>query len=441
MNDAFRCSCAALLVMLGLSACGSSSSGSASATAGVSGSLAGNAGGAISGASNASAGVGAGGASAGAGAGTSGALGNANSGAGSGAPGASAGAAGASGGASGASAVAGAGGSAAGSANYGGSAGYQPWPGGNAVVTVDPVDTYASDLSGLQYEPASTGPAVLWAVQNMPSKLYRLLWNGTTWASDTSNGWSAGKTLHFANGQGAPDSEGVTRTAAGGMYVSIERDTDDGNVSRLSVLQYDVTTQVSTVNALREWNLTSDLPATGANLGLEAITWLPDSYLVGAGFIDESKNALYVPSNYGDHADGIFLVGVESSGMVYGFALNHTDNRFTRVATIDSGNAGIMELSFDADVGYLYAVCDDTCNGRINLLTIDTRADSASRGKFIIRRGFERPSTMPNLNNEGFTVTTESTCQNGFKAVFYAEDGSTGGHAIRRDSLPCGAFL
>lgn len=439
MNDLFHCSCAALSVMLGLAACGSSSSGSVAAAAGDSGSLAGNAGNAehaMSGASNAGAGVGASGASA---AGAGGSLGGASASGGSGTSGAAA--SGASGAASGAGGVAGAGGSAAGGVNSGGSAGYQPWPGGNAVVTVDPVDTYASDLSGLQYEPASTGPAVLWAVQNMPSKLYRLLWNGTTWASDASNGWSAGKTLHFGNGQGAPDSEGVTRTSAGGLYVSIERDNDAGNVSRLSVLQYDVTTQPSAMTALREWNLTSDLPATGANLGLEAIAWVPDSYLVGAGFIDESKNAPYVPANYGAHADGIFLVGVESSGMVYAFVLNHTDNSFTRVATIVSGNAGIMDLSFDADVGYLYAVCDDTCSGRINLLTIDTQAASASLGKFIVRRGFERPSTMANLNNEGFTVSSESTCQNGFKAVFYAEDGSTGGHAIRRDSLPCGPFL
>ncbi|MEO6598509.1 MAG: hypothetical protein ABIQ16_01460, partial [Polyangiaceae bacterium] len=185
----------------------------------------------------------------------------------------------------------------------------------------------------------------------------------------------------------------------------------------------------------------SDLPKTGANLGLEAIAWVPDTYLVASGFIDESKKTPYVPANYPDHADGIFFVGVEGSGMIYGFALNHTSSTFTRVATIESGNDAIMDLSFDREVGYLYAVCDDTCDGRINLLAIDTRVGSATQGTFIIRRGLERPSSMPNLNNEGFTITTESTCQAGFKSVFYAEDGSTNGHAIRRDSLPCGAFL
>ncbi|MEO7034936.1 MAG: hypothetical protein ABI548_13605 [Polyangiaceae bacterium] len=77
----------------------------------------------------------------------------------------------------------------------------------------------------------------------------------------------------------------------------------------------------------------------------------------------------------------------------------------------------------------------------MTLLDIDTRPASATRGKFVVRQGFERPSTMANFNNEGFTMATESTCQNGFKSVFYADDSSDAGHAIRRDSIPCGAFL
>ncbi|HYP75247.1 MAG TPA: hypothetical protein VER12_04820 [Polyangiaceae bacterium] len=324
-----------------------------------------------------------------------------------------------------------------------GSAGFSVWPGGNQIVAVDPVNTYTSDLSGLHYEAAQgAAPAVLWAVQNQPSKLYRLLWNGTAWVSDTSNGWSSGKMLHFPGGQGAPDSEGVTKGGSGaGTYVCTERDNQVSATSRLSVLLFDDQTANTTLTASSEWNLTSDLPRVGSNLGLEAITWVPDEYLVSKGFIDESKQLTYDPASYADHGDGIFFVGIEQNGMIYGFALNHTSGAFTRVATIESGNSGVMELAFDRDVGYLWAVCDDTCQGRTNVLDIDTRVGSPTRGKFYVRRGFERPGSMPNLNNEGFTVASESTCQAGFKPVFYAEDGSTMGFAIRRDSIPCGSFL
>jgi hypothetical protein len=325
-----------------------------------------------------------------------------------------------------------------------GSGGFYPWPGGNQVVTVDPVNTYASDLSGLHYEPAQgAAPAVLWAAQNQPSKLYRLLWNGSTWASDTSNGWSSGKALHFPDGQGAPDSEGVTKGALGstGLYVSTERDNQVSATSRLSVLLFDDVNAGASLTAKLEWNLTSDLPKVGSNLGLEALAWVPDSYLVAKGFIDESKQKAYDPTNYANHGEGIFFVGIEGNGVIYAFALDHAGGGFTRVATIESGHSGVMDLSFDRDVGYLWAVCDDTCQGRTNVLDIDTHAGSLTFGKFYIRRGFERPSSMPNLNNEGFTVATESTCQSGFKSVFYAEDGSTMGYAIRRDSVPCGGFL
>jgi hypothetical protein len=338
----------------------------------------------------------------------------------------------------------GAAGASAGNASSAGSAGFYLWPGGNQIATVDPVNTYTSDLSGLHYEPAqATAPAVLWAVQNQPSKLYRLLWNGSLWVSDTNNGWTSGKALHFPDGQGAPDAEGVTKGALGGtgLYVCTERDNQVSATSRLSVLLFDDPAAASALSATREWNLTSDLPKVGSNLGLEAIAWVPDDYLVAKGFIDESTKLAYDPANYANHGDGIFFVGIEQNGTIYGFSLNHASGNFTRVATIDSGNAGIMELAFDRDVGYLWAVCDDTCQGRTNVLDIDTRVGSATRGKFYVRRGFERPTSMPNLNNEGFTVASEATCQAGFKSVFYAEDGSTLGFAIRRDSLPCGAFL
>jgi hypothetical protein len=348
------------------------------------------------------------------------------------------------GGAGGASGGGGAGGSStAGAAGAGGAvSAFDVWPGQNAVVTVDVANTFTSNLSGLFYDPPQgSSPAVLWGVMNGPSKLYRLINDGTNWVPDPDNGWAAGKTLHYANGLGSPDSEGVTRTASTSLYVSSERDNENNGVSRLVVLQYDSGGTASTISALRDWDLTSNLPATGPNLGLEAIAWIPDSYLVAKGFIDESKNLPYDPSSYANHEGGIFFVGVEGSGLIYGFALDHVGGGYTRVATIQSGNPAIMDLNFDRDVGYLWAVCDDTCQGRTNVLDIDTRAGSPTKGKFYIRRGFERPGSMPNINNEGFTVTPEASCVSGFKSVFWSDDSDTNGHAIRRDSIPCGAFL
>ena len=78
---------------------------------------------------------------------------------------------------------------------------------------------------------------------------------------------------------------------------------------------------------------------------------------------------------------------------------------------------------------------------RSGIFKIDTRVGSPTLGKFYIRKGFERPSTMGNFNNEGFTVTPQSSCVAGFKPVFYSDDNNDLTHSIRRDSIPCGAFL
>lgn len=356
---------------------------------------------------------------------------------------------GSSGGSGGAGGTGGTGGASGGAGGTSGGSGgapaaYLAWPGGNAVVTVDVANTFPSNLSSLFYEPAQgSSPAVLWGALNGPSKIYRLLDNGSNWVPDLENGWAAGKSLHYSTGLGSPDSEGITKAAFGtsGLYVSTERDNEASSVSKLVVALYDQAGIDSTISAVKDWNLTADIPATGANLGLEGITWVPDAYLVSKGFIDESKNAAYDPALYPNHAGGIFFVGVEGSGIIYGYALDHVGGGFTRVATVLSGNVGVMDVAFDRDNGYLWAICDDSCQGRTNVLDVDTRLGSPTRGKFYIRQGFERPSTMPNINNEGFAITSEATCVGGFKSVFYADDGNTSGHAIRRDSIPCGPFL
>ena len=74
------------------------------------------------------------------------------------------------------------------------------WPGSSTVKTVDDAALVTSNLSGLDYDTTSaTGP--LWAVQNGPGTLFRLVKNDAgNWVSDTANGWAAGKTLLYTDG-------------------------------------------------------------------------------------------------------------------------------------------------------------------------------------------------------------------------------------------------
>jgi len=321
---------------------------------------------------------------------------------------------------------------------------YNAWPNSTAVVTADGSNQFGGNLSGLYYQPAAgSQAAVLWGVQNSPSKLYNLVWNSSsnTFVKSTSNGWTNGKTLRYPNGTGAPDAEGVTKAELSGtdIYVSTERDGSGSN--RFSVLRYDTSGTATTINATHEWNLTSDLPGVGStNLGLEAIAWIPDSYLQANGFIDEHFSATYDPANYPLHGTGLFFVGLEANGKIYAYALN-SDSSYVRVATIDSGHASIMDLSFDWDSGALWAYCDNNCSNRSHLLAIDTTASSSTYGKFIVRKAYERPASMSNINNEGVAMAPASECAGGIKNFFWADDSETSGHAIRKGKIPCGPLF
>ncbi|WP_183154391.1 lamin tail domain-containing protein [Streptomyces shenzhenensis] len=317
-----------------------------------------------------------------------------------------------------------------GAANHcaGGSTAPVAWPGSGSVTTADASNVFGKDLSGLVQE-----GGVMWGAQNS-GKLWRLLPNGSGgWKPDTANGWTSGKTLRFPGGSGSPDSEGVTLTgsgSAGGVFVGSERNGDASGTSRLSVLRYDVSGTGGTLTATKEWNLTSDLPSVDSNLGFEGITWVPDTYLTGAGFKDESTGAAYDPNRYGAHTGGVFFVGVEGTAMIHGYVLQDSGT-FTRVASFSSGMAAVMELEWEPQASRLWAVCDNTCDGQHRTMRVN------GSGAFATTAVHDRPSGMSNFNNEGFAVAGADECVGGSKPVYWADDDNDSGHALRRGTITC----
>jgi hypothetical protein len=300
------------------------------------------------------------------------------------------------------------------------------WPGGTAISTVDAKSFFGTNLSGLSYESTT----VLWAVKNGPGTLYRLVPNGTQWAADTANGWSSGKALHYANGSGDPDAEGVVVTPDG-IVASTERDNDHSGTSLLTVLRFDPNASGTSLTATAEWNLTGDLPAADPNSGLEGIAWIPDSTLVAAGFHDEHTNALYSPSSYANHGTGLYFVGSEATGTIYAYALNQAGGGFTRVATIASGFVAVMDLEWEPSTNRLWAECDDTCSGQTATLVV------GASGRFAITAVYKRPSGMSNYNNEGFAIAPQSACVSGLKPVLWSDDSDDSSHALRAGTISC----
>lgn len=316
-----------------------------------------------------------------------------------------------------------------------------PWPGSSDVTHASREDALGLNVSGLFYEPASaTAAAILWAVQNNPGKLYRLVWDGTAYGPSTGDGWTTGKALRYPDGNGDPDSEGVTRTdgASPEAYVAAERNNDDKKVIRLSILRYDLSGSKGLISATHEWNITKDVPGTTLNHGIEAIAWIPDTYLVQRGFVDDSRQAAYDPALYPNHGTGLFLVGVDGTGMIYGYALDHVAQTFVRVTSFSSGLPHTMDLAFDRDVGVLWGQCGNDCGNLASLIEIDSDAASPSYGHFVMRATIAPPKNLKEVNTEGFAVAPESECSGGLKRVFWSDDSDKGGFAIRKGQVACG---
>lgn len=293
------------------------------------------------------------------------------------------------------------------------------WPGGPAVAEADSPGTFGENLSGLSFSDSKT----LWAVRNGPGTLYHLAPDDGKWQPEPASGTA----LHYPDGKGDPDAEGVVATPEG-VFVSTERDNDNGDASKPEVLRYDASTAAS-LDATAEWDLTEDLPEVHSNKGLEAITWIPDAALTAHGFRDEHTKAAYDPAEYPGHGGGLFLVGLEDNGAVYAYALDQSGGGYTRVATVPSGQPAVMELEYAPQSAQLWATCDDTCKGRSTTLSID------AQGSFAVDAEYDRPSEMPDYNNEGFAIAP--ACTGSDRPVLWSDDSSDDEHALRSGTLPC----
>ncbi|MEO5838303.1 MAG: esterase-like activity of phytase family protein [Acidimicrobiales bacterium] len=298
------------------------------------------------------------------------------------------------------------------------------WPGSTAVRVVDQADVLGGNISGLTV----AGPSSLWAVRDGPSALSRLDRSAAGWApSRDSNGSRA---LQYADGSGSPDAEAVT-TAAGDdtvVFVGAERDSDKPNTSRNSILRFD-TSGVGTLRATQQWELGSVLPATGANAGIEGLTWIADDVFVAMGFRDATGKT-YVPADYPGHGRGLFVVGLEQNGVLYVTALGD-DGGVALVASMPSGLSTVMEVVWSPARQELWAICDNTCDGVAAVLR-------PSDGTFALSVIVQPPPGMASLNNEGFAFGP--SCADNTMTAVWADDGAAGGHVIREATLSCTAI-
>lgn len=304
-----------------------------------------------------------------------------------------------------------------------------PWPGSADVRVLDSAPMFLEDSSGLDTQETADG-TFLWAVDNGEGRIWKLKASADGSVSMV-DGWADGKRVRFQKdasdpGAAGPDTEGITTDADGLVYVASERDNSAKGVNQNKILQFDPNEAGPDLVALTEWDLTSQLPAVGANLGIEAVEWVPDAALTGRLF-DDGAQAAYDPLAYAGKNAGLFFVAVEDGGGVYAFALS-ADGSAELVSTIEPGLAGVMALDYDAVLGVLWAVCDDGCHGASAQITLNGTAEPGIAQ-------FARAAGLPDINNEGFATAPSSLVVDGQRPVWWFADGFAS-EALRTGTLP-----
>lgn len=326
------------------------------------------------------------------------------------------------------------------------------WPGSSTVTIGDAQCAWKTatgpegrDISGLVFDPSNAG--VLYSVKNK-SWVFRLVKQGGLWVNDTANGWAAGKQIFFPGSSDTatnqPDSEGLTVGPDGALYVTTERNNAFNSNPLNSILRIDPNTSATQLVATAQWDLTAEFPElragnrTEANLGFEGVTFVPDSYLVANGFVDQSTGATYKPVSYPLHGTGLYFAALENDGKLYAYALN-SNGTFKRVAVVDTRMGHVMDVQYDADAQRIWAVCDNTCGVTATVLKV------SATGSIVPDVAYSKPAGLPNNNIEGFAIAPSSTCVAGTKEVVWSDDGIYGagpgtaseGHALYNGRVNC----
>ncbi|HHT24064.1 MAG TPA: LPXTG cell wall anchor domain-containing protein, partial [Clostridiaceae bacterium] len=298
------------------------------------------------------------------------------------------------------------------------------WPGPQGIQFIDKVQMFKEDSSGLAYRDGA-----LWLVDNGTGTIWKLLVDDKGVPS-FAPGFENGKIVKFQKDAGTnapgPDAEGICLDDNGMVFIAAERDNSAKGVNLNIVLQVNPNEQSQELVALKEWNITDHIDQARkgrgleyyqvkANMGIEAIEWIPNSALEGKLF-DMNTNAPYQSANYSTINDGLFFLGLEDDGYIYVFALK-ADETAELVTQIDTEMNMVMGLNYDELTDEIWAQTD---NGRLNVLARIIL--NGSKNADITY--YNPPQELdPLKNNEGFAIASINV--NGLRPVYWVEDGIT----------------
>ena len=260
---------------------------------------------------------------------------------------------------------------------------------------------FHSDLSAAVWNPLTRR---LWLGRNGPggtnSKLWAVAEDGNGSFEIASKDGNRGEWTNFG------DLEGVTQAdfSEEVVYLMIEGEE--------RIKEYDVSTY-GTAILNNNWNTRTFLPRNGGS-GAEGITFVPDSALISAGFVDQNGDLYTSTQGMG----GLMFVGHQNGGAIFVFDLNRGTEGFVFVGEYLTGQADTSGLEFDRSTGRLYMYHDKG----IDILSVSDMASTPVSGlvrRLNILQSYNGPAPQ---NNEGIAVFPADECVGGERSFFLTID-------------------
>ncbi|MCU7950114.1 MAG: hypothetical protein KZQ74_11015 [gamma proteobacterium symbiont of Bathyaustriella thionipta] len=162
------------------------------------------------------------------------------------------------------------------------------------------------------------------------------------------------------------------------------------------------------------WNIASTM---GGGDGAEAITFVPDKFLLEQNFVD-SKGNLYLSKG---GMGGLTLVGNQRGGYIYAYDLNRKDSTFVFVGRYMTEREDVSGLEFDRSSGLLYI----WHGAQFNQLSVARLSSSLLKNepKLETQKIYNGPGAILNEDNhEGIAITSTNECLNGKRRFFLITD-------------------
>ncbi len=293
-----------------------------------------------------------------------------------------------------------------------------PWPGGSGTSIA--VSGGESDLSGAVF---NAEDETLWVLRQ----------NRVVWQYEYDSGastYALVQTLTLPAGIGS-DIEAIAivdPSSTDELYTLSE---NEGRLAR--------TVGIGTAPAvLHTWGFEAlnnghSLPGESSGLGAEALAFVPDAFLLAAGF-RFPNGAAFSGSTFG--MGGLIFVGHQIDGRLHVFDVNpDVDDDFVNHGSFLSAASEIAGLEFDRIGGLMY-IWHNTGG---NSLELSTLSSDGLVGTLDVESLYD--SSMPAGNLEGLAIVTLDQCgllgsADSERTVFLTRDGGSP-NLIAYDEYPC----